>query len=90
MSVKPGESHERQILLAVTCEIVSTPIKLPGSLFGGVGKVFPNSAGSMKGVWSVKVRASVKRICEGCKIVRRKGRAYVICSSNPRHKQRQG
>ena len=43
-----------------------------------------------KGVWDVKVRASIKRICEGCKIVRRKGRAYVICSSNPRHKQRQG
>jgi ribosomal protein L36 len=37
----------------------------------------------------MKVRASVKRICENCKIVRRKGRIYVICS-NPRHKQRQG
>jgi large subunit ribosomal protein L36 len=39
---------------------------------------------------SMKVRASVKRICEQCKIVRRKGRVYVICSANPRHKQRQG
>ncbi|HAB14550.1 MAG TPA: 50S ribosomal protein L36 [Planctomycetaceae bacterium] len=29
-------------------------------------------------------------MCENCKIVRRKGRVYVICSSNPRHKQRQG
>ena len=38
----------------------------------------------------MKVRASVKRICENCKIVRRKGRIYVICSTNPRHKQRQG
>jgi large subunit ribosomal protein L36 len=38
----------------------------------------------------MKVRASVKRICEQCKIVRRKGRVYVICASNPRHKQRQG
>lgn len=38
----------------------------------------------------MKVRASVKRICEGCKVVRRKGRVYVICSVNPRHKQRQG
>lgn len=38
----------------------------------------------------MKVRASVKRICENCKIVRRKGRIYVICKSNPRHKQRQG
>ncbi len=38
----------------------------------------------------MKVRASVKRICENCKIVRRKGRVYVICSSTPKHKQRQG
>jgi len=37
----------------------------------------------------MKVRTSVKRICENCKVVRRRGRVYVICS-NPRHKQRQG
>jgi large subunit ribosomal protein L36 len=37
----------------------------------------------------MKVRASVKRICENCKIVRRQGRLIVICT-NPRHKQRQG
>ncbi|HUG91749.1 MAG TPA: 50S ribosomal protein L36 [Planctomycetaceae bacterium] len=38
----------------------------------------------------MKVRASVKRICENCKIVRRKGKIYVICATNARHKQRQG
>jgi len=38
----------------------------------------------------MKVRTSVKRICANCKIVRRKGRVYVICSSNAKHKQRQG
>ncbi|MBI2479175.1 MAG: 50S ribosomal protein L36 [Planctomycetia bacterium] len=38
----------------------------------------------------MKVRASVKRVCENCKIVRRIGRVYVVCSTNPRHKQRQG
>ncbi|MFL5244441.1 MAG: 50S ribosomal protein L36 [Gemmataceae bacterium] len=37
----------------------------------------------------MKVRASVKRICENCKMVKRKGKVLVICS-NPRHKQRQG
>jgi len=37
----------------------------------------------------MKVRASVKRICERCKIVRRKGVLRVICP-NPRHRQRQG
>ncbi|MEK7680487.1 MAG: 50S ribosomal protein L36 [Patescibacteria group bacterium] len=37
----------------------------------------------------MKVRASVKKICMKCKVVRRKGRVHVICS-NPKHKQRQG
>jgi large subunit ribosomal protein L36 len=36
----------------------------------------------------MKVRVSVKRICENCKIVRRQGVVRVICV-NRRHKQRQ-
>lgn len=42
-----------------------------------------------KAATAMKVRSSVKRICENCKIVRREGKVLVICS-NPRHKQRQG
>jgi large subunit ribosomal protein L36 len=38
----------------------------------------------------MKVRSSIKRICEHCKIVRRKGVTRIICAKNPRHKQRQG
>ncbi|ORY57873.1 ribosomal protein L36-domain-containing protein [Pseudomassariella vexata] len=44
----------------------------------------------------MKVHSSVKRRCEHCKVVRRKankrhrGYIYIICSANPRHKQRQG
>ncbi|WP_082117346.1 50S ribosomal protein L36 [Spongiibacter sp. IMCC21906] len=38
----------------------------------------------------MKVRASVKAMCRNCKIVRRKGVVRVICSAEPRHKQRQG
>ena len=37
----------------------------------------------------MKVRASVKRICDKCKIVRRAGVVRVICP-NQKHKQRQG
>ena len=37
----------------------------------------------------MKVRASVKKICVKCKIVRRKGVVRIICE-NARHKQRQG
>ena len=38
----------------------------------------------------MKVRASVGKMCENCRVIKRKGRVMVICSSNPRHKQRQG
>src|SRR5947207_900258 len=37
----------------------------------------------------MKVRASVRRICEKCKLIRRKGVVRIICA-DPRHKQRQG
>ena len=37
----------------------------------------------------MKVRASVKKICDKCKIIKRKGKVWVICE-NPKHKQRQG
>lgn len=35
----------------------------------------------------MKVRASVKVMCDGCSIVKRKGRVYVLCTRNPKHKQ---
>ncbi|MEO7961214.1 MAG: 50S ribosomal protein L36 [Ginsengibacter sp.] len=38
----------------------------------------------------MKVRASIKKRSVHCKIVRRKGRLYVINKKNPRYKQRQG
>ncbi|NPB06059.1 MAG: 50S ribosomal protein L36 [Aquificae bacterium] len=37
----------------------------------------------------MKVRASVKKRCAKCKIIRRKGRVMIICEI-PSHKQRQG
>lgn len=37
----------------------------------------------------MKVRASVKKLCDKCKIVKRHGIVRVLCE-NPRHKQRQG
>lgn len=37
----------------------------------------------------MKVRPSVKRMCEKCRIIKRHGKILVICI-NPKHKQRQG
>ncbi|MEK7520041.1 MAG: 50S ribosomal protein L36 [Patescibacteria group bacterium] len=36
----------------------------------------------------MKIRVSVKKICAKCKVVRRQGRLWVVCST-PKHKQRQ-
>jgi large subunit ribosomal protein L36 len=37
----------------------------------------------------VKVKASVKKMCDKCRVVRRRGVVRVLCE-NPKHKQRQG
>jgi large subunit ribosomal protein L36 len=37
----------------------------------------------------MKVRVSVKKMCDKCKVIRRERVIRVICE-NPRHKQRQG
>ncbi|KAL8094629.1 hypothetical protein AgCh_036244 [Apium graveolens] len=39
---------------------------------------------------NMKVRSSVKKMCEFCRTVKRRGRVYVLCTANPKHKQRQG
>ena len=38
----------------------------------------------------MKVRASVKKRTADCKIVKRKGKVYVINKKNPKLQQRQG
>lgn len=43
----------------------------------------------LKGGFEMKVRSSVKPICEKCKVIKRKGKIRVICE-NPKHKQVQG
>jgi large subunit ribosomal protein L36 len=58
------------------------------------GACLPASVGpllrqSMKRDRIMKVRPSVKPMCEKCKIIRRHGAVLVICQ-NKRHKQRQG
>ena len=58
------------------------PVKT--QVFPGIS---PTHGRSSKGM---KVRASVKKISPDDKIVRRKGRIYVINKLKPKHKQRQG
>ncbi len=37
----------------------------------------------------MKVKSSVRKICDKCKIIKRAGVVRIICS-NPKHKQKQG
>ena len=48
-----------------------------------------NRAYVARGKNIMKVRASVKKICDKCKVIHREGVVRVICV-NPKHKQRQG
>src|SRR5439155_11985677 len=64
--------------------------KAPGGRSGPGGALAARRGpGANRGESAMKVRASVKRICDKCKIVRRRGVVRVICS-NQKHKQRQG
>ena len=36
----------------------------------------------------MKVRPSVKKMCDKCRVIKRHGKIMVICE-NPKHKQRQ-
>lgn len=38
----------------------------------------------------MKVRTSVKPMCDKCKVIKRHGKVMVICAKYASHKQRQG
>lgn len=40
--------------------------------------------------YKMKVRTSVKVMCDACRVIKRHGIVRIICPKNPRHKQRQG
>ena len=37
----------------------------------------------------MKIRPSVKKICDKCRVIRRHRKIMIICD-NPKHKQKQG
>jgi large subunit ribosomal protein L36 len=52
-------------------------------------EAFARAHPSFEEIPLMKVRPSVKPMCERCRVIKRHGRTMVICT-NPRHKQRQG
>lgn len=57
-------------------------------LFDFVGTAPLCSVAGMEDI--MKVRPSVKPICDKCKVIKRKGKVMVICDAYPKHKQKQG
>ncbi|KAF9571184.1 hypothetical protein EC968_000872 [Mortierella alpina] len=78
-------------LLSRPSAALSVMIRTPQSLSHNAA-VSPASAMSSQlgATRGMKVRASVKKICEGCSSVKRRGKVFIICSKNQKHKQRQG
>lgn len=58
-----------------------------GILVNRLNKI--NKLNNFGGFNQMKVRASVRKICENCRMIRRRGKVMIVCS-NPKHKQRQG
>ena len=76
--------HDSTLPVSVPC------MKDSGRLFLGSCPIFRLLPSVLYGEPPVKVRSSVKPICEHCKVVKRSGVTRIICKRNPKHKQRQG
>ena len=79
------ESVKRQLMNGM----IERYIKFTKSLANGRIWCYNVKRSFLKGGFEMKVRSSVKPICEKCKIIKRKGKIRVICE-NPKHKQVQG
>lgn len=75
----------------VARSILSSPLRMVGLLWRNplVSRA-NNTTNLIQAERNYKVRTSVKKMCASCYVARRKGRVYVLCKSNPKHKQRQG
>ncbi|KAH8997273.1 ribosomal protein L36-domain-containing protein [Lactarius akahatsu] len=84
-----GCMAERMVALLSSSRPLLSRVKLPQlSSIPHLHNVTPPTSISLSR--GMKVRSSVKIMCDGCNVVRRKGRVYILCTKNPRHKQRQG
>ncbi|WPK25315.1 hypothetical protein PUMCH_002626 [Australozyma saopauloensis] len=52
--------------------------------------VFASTTQLLSPIRTFKTKSAVKKMCPDCYLVKRKGRVFVYCKSNGKHKQRQG
>lgn len=83
-----------RIAAVVAPSMLSRSLGLSGarciSTINAVPRLFQSPMKLLTAVRGFKVRSSLKKFCKDCYIVRRKGRVYVYCKSNHKHKQRSG
>lgn len=91
MCVRSGPGCFTRLDLVTRCRADVPASRTGGPPPLGFGSGGPGAAADNTGIRErgMKVRPSAKKMCEKCRIIRRHGRVWVICS-NPRHKQRQG
>ncbi|GGM42031.1 hypothetical protein GCM10010102_41900 [Promicromonospora citrea] len=80
-----SQSPIRGYVTAAWPEVTSPHDRPPTTL----PRAHPGDRDGRGGGNPMKVKPSVKKICDKCKVIRRHGRVMVICD-NLRHKQRQG
>ena len=59
-------------------------------LLGEVNLIKQKLKNNFKEIKKMKVRPSVKPICDKCKVIKREGKVMVIFSKSKKHKQVQG
>ena len=83
-----GEINKNYLKKSLT-SLISTCYNAIRTLLNSAFLCVQKGAFEKKGGFAVKVRSSVKPICEKCKVIKRKGSIRIIFE-NPKHKQRQG
>ncbi|KAI0015695.1 ribosomal protein L36-domain-containing protein [Xylariomycetidae sp. FL0641] len=90
-AVRPGASYQ-PVRTISQIALAAKPAARPTLAVTAAKQTF-----ALQQTRGMKVHSSIKKRCEHCKVVRRKsskrlsrGYLYIICSANPRHKQRQG
>ncbi|XP_008251110.1 large ribosomal subunit protein bL36m [Oryctolagus cuniculus] len=76
-------------LAAAALRPLLQPRGLCAGLLGPLRAAGPAALPAPPPALGFKTKGVLRRRCRDCRLVKRRGRWFVYCESNPRHKQRQ-
>lgn len=79
---RPTTGEERSFSTSILRSPTSTSFSL--DVLAASGSQMGEMVSSVRGM---KVRSAIKKYCNGCNLVKRKGTVFVICSKDKKHKQ---